>query len=141
MEYWQLWCLISIIFFIVEMFTPVNFFLNLGLACLISALVAYIGGSFTVQVILFAIFGALFLIFLRPFLLYKKSDKNSDSVSDDKYTGKIAIVSEKITAESGRIAIYGETWQAKSNTGEDIEEGVQVRIVKIDSIVMYVEKI
>ena len=49
MEYWQLWCLVIIIFFIVEMFTPVNFFLNLGLACLISALVAYLGGNLTIQ--------------------------------------------------------------------------------------------
>lgn len=140
MEYWQLWCLISIIFFIVEMFTPVNFFLNLGLACLISALVAYIGASFTVQVILFAVFGALFLIFLRPFLVYKKKGEQ-DEEFDEKYKGKTAVVTEKITSESGRIAIYGETWQAKTENGEEIEEGSQVKIVKIDSIVMYVEKI
>lgn len=140
MEYWQLWCLISIIFFIVEMFTPVNFFLNLGLACLISALAAYLGVSFTWQVLLFAIFGALFLLFLRPFLIYKK--KNGDGNEfDEKYKGKTAVVTEKITAESGRIAIYGETWQAKSHNGEEIEEGSQVKIIKIDSIVMTVEKI
>lgn len=140
MEYWQLWCLISIIFFIVEMFTPVNFFMNLGLACLISALVAYFNASFTMQVILFAVFGALFLIFLRPFLVYRKTG-GSDNEFDEKYRGKTAVVSEKITSETGRIAIYGETWQAKSDNGEEIEEGSQVKILKIDSIVMYVEKI
>ncbi len=141
MEYWQLWCLVSIIFFIVEMFTPVNFFLNLGLACLISALVAYLGGSFALQVILFAVFGALFLIFLRPFLVYKKKSGEKEGEFDEKYKGKNAVVTEKITQESGRIAIYGETWQAKTENGEEIEEGSQVKIVKIDSIVMYVEKV
>ena len=140
MEYWQLWCLISIVFFIIEMFTPVNFFMNLGLACLISALVAYFNASFTLQVILFAVFGALFLIFLRPFLVYKKQNGEDDE-SDEKYVGKTAVVSEKITSGTGRIAIYGETWQAKSCNGEEIEEGTQVKILKIDSIVMYVEKI
>ena len=58
-----------------------------------------------------------------------------------KYKGKTAVVTEKITPESGRIAIYGETWQAKTKNGEEIEEGSQVKIVKIDSIVMYVEKV
>ena len=141
MEYWQLWCLVSIIFFIVEMFTPVNFFLNLGLECLISALAAYLGGNFALQVILFAVCGALLLIFLRPFLVYKKKSGEKEGEFDEKYKGKNAVVTEKITQESGRIAIYGETWQAKTENGEEIEEGSQVKIVKIDSIVMYVEKV
>ncbi len=140
MEYWQLWCLISIIFFIVEMFTPVNFFLNLGLACLISAIAAYFNATFTMQMILFTVFSALFLIFLRPFLVYKKKSEKDDEF-DEKYKGKTAVVTEKITPESGRIAIYGETWQAKTESDEEIEEGSQVKIVKIDSIVMYVEKV
>ena len=140
MEYWQLWCLISIIFFIVEMFTPVNFFLNLGLACLISAIAAYFNATFTMQMILFTVFSALFLIFLRPFLVYKKKSEKDDEF-DEKYKGKTAVVTEKITPESGRIAIYGETWQAKTESDEEIKEGSQVKIVKIDSIVMYVEKV
>ena len=140
MEYWQLWCLVSIIFFIVEMFTPVNFFLNLGLACLISAIAAYFNATFTIQMILFTVFSALFLIFLRPFLVYKKKGEN-DGEFDEKYKGKTAVVTEKVTTDSGRIAIYGETWQAKSQNGEEIEVGSQIKIVNIDSIIMYVEKV
>lgn len=139
MELWQVWSFIAIAFFIVEMFTPTTFFLNLGLASLISALAGWLGGNFTVQVLLFALFAALFLIFLRPILLRKKD--TSVTEFDEKYKNQTALVTEKITPESGRIAIYGETWQAKSLTGEDIDENAQVKIVKIDSIIMTVEKI
>lgn len=139
MELWQLWCLIGIIFFIVEMFTPVTFFLNLGLACFISALAAFLGANFTVQVLIFSVFAALFLILLRPVLMRRINGKASEF--DEKYKDKTAIVVEKITAESGRIAIYGETWQAKSLNGEEIEKEAQVKIEKIESIVMFVSKI
>lgn len=139
MELWQLWCLIGIIFFIVEMFTPVMFFLNLGLAALSAAIAGYFGGDFTIQVIVFAVFAAIFLIWLRPFLIKKKHNK--DTEFDEKYKDKIAIVTEKITSETGRIAIYGETWQAVSMDGSEIDVDERVKIIKIDSIVMYVERI
>ena len=69
MELWQLWCLIGIVFCIIEIFTPTMFFLNLGLACFVAGLVGFLGVNFTVQVLVFAVFAALFLIFLRPVIL------------------------------------------------------------------------
>lgn len=141
MELWQLWCLIGIVFFIVEMFTPVMFFLNLGLACFASGLAGYLGGDFAVQVWVFTLFAVIFLLFLRPFLINKKSNCSGkeDSEFGEKYQNKTAIVTEKITAQGGRVAIYGETWQAKSVNGQEIEKDVQVKIVKIESIVLFVE--
>lgn len=139
MELWQIWGVVSIIFFIVEMFTPTTFFLNLGLASLISALTAWLGGNFSVQVIIFALFSAICLIFLRPILIKKITDKSSEF--DEKYKNQTAVVVEKITPESGRIGIYGETWQAKSIDGSEIEKDSQVKIIRIESIIMYVEKI
>ncbi len=139
MELWQVWGLIAIMFFIVEMFTPTTFFLNLGLASLISALTAWLGGNFSVQIIIFVVFSAVCLLFLRPVLLKKRNEK--DSEFDEKYKNQTAVVTEKITNENGRIAIYGETWQAKSVDGTDIEKDARVKIVKIESIIMYVEKI
>ncbi len=139
MELWQLWCLIGVVFCIIEIFTPVMFFLNMGLACFVSGLAGYLGANFTAQVAIFAVFAALFLVFLRPVLLAKS--KNADSEYEDKYKDKTAVVVEKIGKDGGRIAIYGETWLAKSLNGEEIEKDTQVKIVKLDSITMFVEKI
>ena len=45
---------------------------------------------------------------------------------------------ETVTENNGRIAIFGEEGQAKSLNGETIEKGAQAKIVKNDSIIMYV---
>lgn len=140
MELWQLWCLIGLTFLIVEMFTPVIFFLNLGLACFVAALAGWLGVNFTIQVLVFAVFSALFLMFLRPFLVKTKNGKNNNEF-EEKYKGKTALVTEKITEEGGRIAMYGETWQAKSINGQEIEKDSHVKIIRIDSIVMYVDAV
>lgn len=136
-QLWQIWCIAGVLFFIIEIFTPVMFFLNLGIACFIAALCAHFGLSSIYQVIVFGIFSAIFLIWLRPFLIKKKKE-NDTPETIDMYIGKTADVIETVTAKSGKIAIFGEEWQAVSLNGEVIEQGNQAKIVKNDSIIMYV---
>ena len=93
------------------MFTPVMFFLNLGLACFIAALPAALGWDLMYQVLTFAVFAAVFLLWLRPFLIQKKNGDKPETI--EMYAGKTAKVIETVTAESGRIAVFGEEWQAK----------------------------
>ncbi len=136
---WQMWCIAGVILCIIEIFTPVLFFLNIGFACFCSAIVAAFGFSLTLQVICFAVFSAIFLIWLRPILIKQKHSGQPDTI--EMYIGKTAKVVEKVTKYSGRIAIFGEEWQAKSLSDEEFDIGSQVKIVKNDSIVMYVEKL
>ena len=43
---------------------------------------------------------------------------------------------------SGIITLYGERWEARlSESEEEIPENTEVKIVKNDSLIMYVEKI
>ena len=136
LQLWHIWCICGVIFCIIEMFTPVMFFLNLGLACFIAALPAALGWDLMYQVLTFAVFAAVFLLWLRPFLIQKKNGDKPETI--EMYAGKTAKVIETVTAESGRIAVFGEEWQAKSLNGEVIEKGSYAKIVKNDSIVMYV---
>ena len=136
-QLWQIWCIAGVIFFIIEMFTPVMFFLNLGFACFIAAIGAQMGIEPIYQVLVFGIFSAIFLIWLRPFLLKKKNGSDKPETVE-MYIGKTANVLETVTENNGRIAIFGEEWQAKSLNGETIEKGAQAKIVKNDSIIMYV---
>ena len=112
------------------------FFLNLGLACFIAALPAALGWDLMYQVLTFAVFAAVFLLWLRPFLIQKKNGDKPETI--EMYAGKTAKVIETVTSENGRIAVFGEEWQAKSLNGEVIEKGSYAKIVKNDSIVMYV---
>lgn len=136
---WQLWCIIGILFFLVEIFTPAMFFLNLGLACFIAAIGAAFSITLFYQVLIFAVFSAIFLFWLRPILIKTKQCK--DTGFDSKYIGEKAHVVETINADGGRVSIYGEEWQAKSIDGTVIEKDSQVKIVKNESIMMFVEKI
>lgn len=135
---WQIWCIAGVILCIIEIFTPAMFFLNLGFACFIAAISAAFGLDGVWQVLVFGVFAAIFLIWLRPFLMKQKHSGTPETI--EMYIGKIANVIEKVTPLGGKIAVYGEQWQAKSINDEEFAPGEQVKIVKNDSIIMYVEK-
>ena len=80
---------------------------------------------------------------VRPILLKKMNTKENATGLEDKYIGKIAKVVQEITKSSGRVAIYGEEWQAKlpDTQDENIPVGEEVKIVSNDSIIFTVEKI
>lgn len=144
MSLWLILLIVSIVFLIMEMFTPTLFFINLSIAAAVSAFIAYCGYSGTVITFVFLIVSIAAIGLIRPFLMDKMYNKKNVTGLDDKYIGKIAKVVSEITKSGGRVSIYGEEWQAKLS--EDSSESCvaaneQVKIVSIDSIVFTVEKI
>ncbi len=141
MEVWQVWGVIGIVLIIVEMFTPALFFLNLALAAIITGAASYYANlDLTAQVIVFAASSVVLLVFLRPLLLNAQQKPDETGV-EAKYFGQSAKVTEKITKESGRIAIFGEVWDARNVSDEEIEGNESVKIVGRDGLTMIVEKI
>lgn len=140
MQYWQLLIIAGVIFIIVEMFTPVMFFLNLALACFVTAIFAVFIIDWNVLVPVFVVLSALFLLFLRPLLIKTRLNGQKTGV-EEKYIGKIAKVTDVITSNSGVISIYNERWEARSNTGDEIPVGSDVKIIRNESLILYVEKI
>ncbi len=140
MEYWQILIIMGIIFIIIEIFTPVMFFLNFALACFLTAVVALFISDWNILIPVFVVFSAVFLMFLRP-LLIKSRNSNQKTGVEEKYIGKIAKVTNTITSNSGVISIYNERWEARSNTGEEIPADSEVKIVRNESLVLYVEKV
>ena len=94
MEVWQLWGVIGILLIIVEMFTPVLFFLNLAIATIVTGTVSYyISLSGTEQVLIFAAASVILLAFLRPMLLKIKDAPEKTGM--DTYLGQKAKVTQK----------------------------------------------
>jgi len=139
MEYWQLLIVVGILFILVEIFAPMVFFLNFALACFMTAAVAFYIVDWNILVPIFVVTSAIFLIFLRPILIKKRNGKMQTGI-DDKYIGKIVKVIETVTSSSGVVSIYDERWSARSNTGEEFEAGSEVKIVRNESLILYVEK-
>ena len=141
MEIWLIWVIAGVAFFFIELFTPILFFLNLAFACLLSAVAAYYELAFAWQVAIFVLASTLLLIFLRPLLVKNVSVKDTSTGLEEKYINHDAKTIKPTNATDGRVAIYGEEWVARSNNGEEIEEGANVKIIRNEGTVFFVERI
>lgn len=139
MQYWQFLVIAGIIFIIIEILTPVMFFLNLALACFITAVFAWFIFDWNVLIPVFVCFSLVFLVFLRPFLIRRKNN-GAKTGFEEKYIGKIAKVTQTVTQTSGVVSIYNERWEARTEALEEIPEGTEVKIVRNESLILYVEK-
>ena len=139
MDLWQLLAICGIAFLILEMFTPSMFFLNFSLSAFITAVLSIYTKNPYVLTIAFFVFSFVSFIFLRPIIM-RRFNQAKETGINSKYIGQTARAEEDITSSSGVISIYGERWDARSENGSTIEKGSEVKIVRNESIIMYVEK-
>lgn len=138
---WELLCIIGVLFLILEIFTPAMFFLNLAFAAFATAGLTIFVSEINIVIITFVVFSALFLLILRPILMNLKTTKEQKTGLENKYIGQKVKVISTITKTSGAITIYGERWDARYDGDGEIPIDETVRIVRNESLVMYVEKI
>lgn len=136
---WQLLVILGLVFLVLEMFTPMLFFLNFAIASFITAIASFIITDINVLMLIFVVLSLLLLWFLRPLLIKSKSQKNSKTGMESKYIGQTAKVIEEVTSNSGVISIYDERWNARSINNEIIPIGSIVEIVKHESLIMSVK--
>ena len=143
MDMWIKLLILCVAFLILEMFTPVMFFINLSIAALCAAAVSYLGYSTTVVTAVFVVVSIVTIAFIRPLFLRNMKSKKNETGMEEKYIGKIAKVVEEVSHKGGRVAIYGEEWNAvlKSSEESTVPVGSEVKIVSNDSIVLTVEEI
>ena len=138
---YQIWIIIAVILVIVEIVTAGFGSICFAIGAASSALVAIFGGNFTWQILVFAVVSLLTFFFLRPVVmrfLVKKSDDVKTNA--EALIGRQGIVSERIDEKqhTGRVAVDGDDWKAVSADGTVIEKGAEVKIVKMDSIIVTV---
>lgn len=136
---WQLLVILGLVFLVLEMFTPMLFFLNFAIASFITAIASFIITDINILMLIFVVLSLLLLWFLRPLLIKSKSQKNSKTGMESKYIGQTAKVIEEVTSNSGVISIYDERWNARSINNEIIPIGSIVEIVKHESLIMSVK--
>lgn len=140
MNFWQLLAVCGICFIILEIFTPSMFFLNFALASFITAGFSFWVKNPYVLAIIFFIFSFVSFVFLRPMLMKRFNKENETGISC-KYIDKIVKAETEISASSGVISIYGERWEARSENGSIIPQDSEVKIVRNESIIMYVSEV
>ena len=136
---WQFLCVVGIAFVILEIFTPSMFFLNFALAAFITAIASLVTLNHFALVLIFFVFSFISFVFLRPILL-RRNSKDTETGIEGKYIGKVAKVTEEVAIDRGVITIYGERWEARCLGEQSIPTGADVKIVKNDGLIMFVEK-
>lgn len=137
-----IWLIMAIVLFIAEIITSGFVVACFGVGALLSCLTAALGGGIIWQVILFAAGSIASLFFLKPFLSKISRKREEYRTGIEALWGKDARVTQRIAGHSvkGYIAIDGDKWPAFAQDPEaSFEEGDMVRIVRNDSILMYVE--
>ena len=143
LEYYQIWLIAAIVLVIVEILTAGFGSICFAIGAALAALAAGLGvDSIVWQSVIFAVVSLLTFIFLRPVVIRFLDKKSKDvKTNADALVGRKGIVSERIdaTQHTGRVAVDGDDWKAVSEDGSVIEKGAEVKIVKLDSIILTVK--
>lgn len=137
---WQVWLIISGVFFVLEMMTVGFLVFWFGIGALITAIVSIFTDNIIIQTSVFVISSTLLLFLTKP--LVKKLSR-TDKVQTNAYSviGKTGIVTREINSKKGigQVKVGSEIWTAKSDS--PILEGTEVMIKEIDGVKAIVEPI
>ncbi len=140
-EFWMIYIIVSLLAIIIEMLIPSTFFINFAFAGIITAILSIFWGSTISLLLVFLAISIISIIFVKPHLV-KRLKKEETNDFNSKYIGKVAKCIEPITITKGAISIYDERWEARTeHDSEEIPVDSEVKIVKNDSLILFVEKI
>lgn len=133
------WILAAIVCGAVEIFSAGFWFLWLSISALLVALGVSLGflPHIEAQLLVFALFSSLFIIFTRPLVL--KFFKTSETVSNvEALIGQHGIALSSITPlQYGQVKVKGEVWTAVSS--QEIPPQQLVIVVGVDGVKLRVE--
>lgn len=138
-----IWMGVGILMLIIEIFTADFLFATIGIACLIASIPAYMGAGFVVQSVVFAISATVIFVSIRPMVKKFLQGKNhAKELGLNTLINKKGIVTEEIvnSQDRGRVKINGDIWRAYSENGENIEQGTNIVVKRVESIIVYVER-
>lgn len=139
MPIWM-WLAASGALLVVEILTVDLLFASLAFSALLAAGANALGFNVVVQGIVFGVGAAGSLMFLRPIALRHLKKKPADHATNiEALIGAPALTLSAINENSGLVKLSGETWSARSNTGE-IEVGLQVEVVAIEGATAVVKR-
>ena len=133
------WISLVILFGIAEAVTVGLTSLWFAVGALGALLCAMLGGAVWLQIVVFLVISGLMLVLVRP-LTRKYLVPHYAPTNADRVIGAAAIVSETIDNLQGRgqVKVAGQVWTARSDTGEVIEQGASVRVLRIEGVKVFV---
>ncbi|MBR4403160.1 MAG: NfeD family protein [Flavobacteriales bacterium] len=139
---WWVWAVIAIITLIAEVLLPSFTVGCFSVGALVAAVLSACGVGVNTQLIAFAVVSLLVFVVIRPFAVKYLLKKGKDAVAtnQDALVGRVGRLTKAIEDPTlkGEVRIDGDIFPARSIDNSPIEAGEDVRVVRIDSIVMVV---
>ena len=135
-----MWLAASGALLVIEILTVDLLFASLAFSALLAAGANALGFNVVIQGVVFGLGAIGSLMFLRPIALRHLKKKPADHATNiEALIGAPAMTLSAITEQDGLVKLSGETWSARSNTGE-IEVGSQVEVVAIEGATAVVKR-
>jgi membrane protein implicated in regulation of membrane protease activity len=131
---WLVWVGAALALGLIEVASLDLVFAMLTVGAVTAAAVAFLGGSFTVQVLVFAGTSGLLLAVVRPLAVRRlHAATPAQRTGTDANVGQSAEVLTAVTDRGGEVKLRGEVWSARAGRrGETYPPGTIVTVVSID---------
>ena len=135
------WVAVTIICVVIESLTLALTTIWFGISAFVMVFLAFTPLPFVAQVFIFVALAMVLLIFTRP-IVKKKLSQKQIATNYERIIGQIAVVTKKITAlEKGSVKINGMEWTAAVKEDIILEEGSKCIIEEIAGVTAYVKSI
>ena len=124
---WQIWLVISLFFFILEIATTGFLIFWFGVGGLVATLCSLVIKNVIVQTLIFIVTSTLLTIFTKP--LGDKYVKTTKTTKTNAYT----------VEGRGQVIIDGETWSAKSFDDSFIPKGTEIKVESLNGVKVIVK--
>lgn len=135
------WVAITVICVVIETMTLALTTIWFGISAFVMVFLAFLPIPFAMQLFIFVVLSLILLIFTRP-LVQKKLSQKKITTNYERVIGQIAVVTKKITAiDKGAIKINGMEWTAAVRENITLEKGSKCVIEEIAGVTAYVKQI
>jgi len=136
-----IWVAVTIICVVIESLTLSLTTIWFGISAFVMVFLAFTPLPFVAQLFIFVALAMVLLIFTRP-VVKKKLSQKQIATNYERIIGKIAVVTKKITAlDKGSIKINGMEWTAAVKEDIVLEKGSKCIIEEIAGVTAYVKQI
>jgi membrane protein implicated in regulation of membrane protease activity len=141
MEWW-IWALFGLALLFIEAITPGGFYAIFfaASAFLIALLVSIdLGGSLTLQWLLFSLLSIVSLLVFRNRLLAVLGGSRQTADTVDTLVGEMALLGEDLLPGAvGRAELHGSTWNVQNGDTQQLAKGQRCRVQRVDGLMLIV---
>jgi membrane protein implicated in regulation of membrane protease activity len=134
----EFWLWLTLVVLIVEILSAGFFIGALAVSTLVSALSSWLGATRNLQLVIFAVFSILSLIFVRPLFVKLLSPKHVATNTHLLIGQKGTVIDHVPAGGHGRVKLANEEWRATSS--ENLGIGDAVRILAVTGNTLSVGK-